>query len=145
MRSNFKAGVLGIGLLLSTAPALHAVRSTSPNSKAKASRSLGLMKQYASAIKTKRAQHIQSGVEALTWPNLVSEALSGNSSLVEARLLLKQGKAQVNIDDAGFMPNISVAASINRGGGRQFVDGSSVNTCLLYTSPSPRDRQKSRM
>ena len=24
-------------------------------------------------------------------------------------------------------------------------DGSSPNVCLLYTSPSPRDRQKSRM
>ena len=29
--------------------------------------------------------------------------------------------------------------------GMQFAEGGAVTTCLLYTSPSPRDRQKSRM
>src|SRR5665213_4345049 len=28
---------------------------------------------------------------------------------------------------------------------RFFADGTTFSTCLLYTSPSPRDRQKSRM
>ena len=45
--------------------------------------------------------------------------------------------------------------TINAGGGDDVVDGGSSTltntdlfldwTCLLYTSPSPRDRQKSRM
>src|SRR5674476_657767 len=30
-------------------------------------------------------------------------------------------------------------------GGRRRARPDSINTCLLYTSPSPRDRQKSRM
>ena len=30
-------------------------------------------------------------------------------------------------------------------GYRKIVDDYQINTCLLYTSPSPRDRQKSRM
>ena len=34
-----------------------------------------------------------------------------------------------------------VVADLNR----HLDNGTSVNSCLLYTSPSPRDRQKSRM
>src|SRR5674476_161830 len=36
------------------------------------------------------------------------------------------------------------AFTINAGGARAILDAET-ETCLLYTSPSPRDRQKSRM
>ena len=36
---------------------------------------------------------------------------------------------------------VADTADINGG----TIDGVTINTCLLYTSPSPRDRQKSRM
>ena len=35
------------------------------------------------------------------------------------------------------------ASQVEMKSGIQFYDG--ITTCLLYTSPSPRDRQKSRM
>ena len=62
----------------------------------------------------------------------------------------------VSLDDAGVLDLIidgadefdSDFALIKGGGGaltREKIVAQSSNACLLYTSPSPRDRQKSRM
>ena len=40
--------------------------------------------------------------------------------------------------------NVNVKAIILIGGGRTFPAGADI-TCLLYTSPSPRDKHRSRM
>ena len=47
-------------------------------------------------------------------------------------------KNAFDIDGTDFDITIKKPAEI-------LVDGSEFKTCLLYTSPSPRDRQKSRM
>ena len=66
----------------------------------------------------------------------------------EARFLQKLDKAlpkQKKTNRFGFL-NIAASIVVLLGlsyGAYQFISGP--NTCLLYTSPSPRDRQKSRM
>ena len=59
----------------------------------------------------------------LKWHNVVS---SGG----EAKILINSGQIKVN-------------GEIERKRGRKLVKGDKV--CLLYTSPSPRDRTRSRM
>ena len=79
---------------------------------------------------------------------LFCAAQAGNESMV--RWLVDKG-ADVNHQDGSGNPPLSVLAEKhyeNTGLASFFVEkGADVNpqTCLLYTSPSPRDRQKSRM
>ena len=46
--------------------------------------------------------------------------------------------------DFGFVPVFDLALTKELASAGPFAPGDDV-TCLLYTSPSPRDRQKSRM
>ena len=57
----------------------------------------------------------------------------GNMSLV-------QSKNQFQTDEAIFAAQAGLRVKVS-----QLRDGDESNICLLYTSPSPRDRQKSRM
>ena len=55
----------------------------------------------------------------------------------------------VTPDDGQDLPAVSRALNVAASGAVQITtaggDTVSVTVCLLYTSPSPRDRQKSRM
>ena len=72
---------------------------------------------------------------------------------LERRIMLKGGERELVmvafilgilvgvVDSVGFGPWIGVPAGIGVTVGALWV----ARACLLYTSPSPRDRQKSRM
>ena len=47
--------------------------------------------------------------------------------------------------EMGFDFSKIVGTSIGAFNGAMFAQGDAYECCLLYTSPSPRDRQKSRM
>ena len=64
----------------------------------------------------------------------------GNLSLGHARL----GDDSNDDSDYTDLEAYVLSATINRGRSRE-LEGFSAGNCLLYTSPSPRDRQKSRM
>ena len=55
--------------------------------------------------------------------------------------------ADLNVGDLVVNQNFRSGAKIHSitNSSSLLVDRSSVNTCLLYTSPSPRDRTRSRM
>ena len=66
-----------------------------------------------------------------------------------ASLAVRSDELIVNDDTDGFetdgtLDGIGTADDVTATGFR-FVPGSTNGGCLLYTSPSPRDRQKSRM
>ena len=54
---------------------------------------------------------------------------------------------EIYIDQSGDNVSIDLEqlGSSNMIGGLQSVNGSMTKACLLYTSPSPRDRTRSRM
>ena len=90
----------------------------------------------------------QSGVTDLTAVSTINDAIFNRDALVETSLgdttLVRD--VLINLD----LPNYTVtnAQLENLSGSfssflqKVYVDS---NNCLLYTSPSPRDRQKSRM
>ena len=57
----------------------------------------------------------------------------------ERRLLLIDGHS------LAFRAFFALSRAAEYGSGPSFVTSDGTHTCLLYTSPSPRDRQKSRM
>ena len=68
----------------------------------------------------------------------------GQSGLLVSRICL--GTMTFGMKDWGCdqkTANAIVRHFIDQGG--QFIDTADMYSCLLYTSPSPRDRQKSRM
>ena len=68
-----------------------------------------------------------AGTNTLAVPNIAVVGFSSDGS---------------NYGSSGFVP---VANGAGQWTWTSLQGASSVNTCLLYTSPSPRDRQKSRM
>ena len=49
------------------------------------------------------------------------------------------------VQPTGLTETFTVTVQNVGGSNKYFIDGTQQPTCLLYTSPSPRDRQKSRM
>ena len=78
--------------------------------------------------------------------NIDSSSVSGSIAMLEAQVdaLVVSGSGVV-IRDEGT--SLGTATTLNFVGPTIAVNvtGSIANICLLYTSPSPRDRQKSRM
>ena len=52
---------------------------------------------------------------------------------------------EVKVPDIGDFKEVEVIELLVKAGDTIKVDQSLITVCLLYTSPSPRDRQKSRM
>ena len=59
--------------------------------------------------------------------------------------LLHQEMPEAAIFAIGSLNQPHVIVNAMRAGAREFIERPTTTTCLLYTSPSPRDRQKSRM
>ena len=63
-----------------------------------------------------------------------ASAISATAELTDGQLLI------------GYTGNAPVAATLTQGTDLSITNGNgSINICLLYTSPSPRDRTRSRM
>ena len=62
------------------------------------------------------------------------------SNLIESLLQFKKFKI-ISLDNysSGSKKNHIKSSRV------KYLKGDTINSCLLYTSPSPRDRQKSRM
>ena len=93
-------------------------------------------------------KHIATSITPVK-ARLVSQLRSGNLSLA-----LDAGKTGDSRDSVYSVSSSSVSSSSvssscsgggGGGGGSSSGDGGGSTSCLLYTSPSPRDRQKSRM
>ena len=88
--------------------------------------------------------------KALTaFAGLVAGAKAGRLTTALIRWFV--GKYKVNMTEAAN-PNIASYASFNefftralRSGARPLADADFICPCLLYTSPSPRDKRQSRM
>ena len=95
---------------------------------------------------TTQAASIDSSYGATYWPWLQTiDPNSGELVYIPASTFIPGVYAFTDASsDPWFAP-----AGITRGGMGQVVRAerklTSANSCLLYTSPSPRDRQKSRM
>ena len=88
--------------------------------------------------------------ETLFDRNLVSQ----NTSFQQGGGLFTSQFTSLKISNSRFLDNTSnLSGFLNSGGGAISIGGDEsvgstaqiINSCLLYTSPSPRDRQKSRM
>ena len=91
------------------------------------------------AMRSAAHPHQHFGVDGLGRPALVET--DGNP---DTHLVLRGGHSGPNHDAA----SVAVArASLEKQGiaARIMVDCSHANSCLLYTSPSPRDKRQSRM
>ena len=72
---------------------------------------------------------------SLFYPTLVQDGVPVKASVVSFQLALWE----LNNDDGNLASgNLAILSSMNGSTSRNML-------CLLYTSPSPRDRQKSRM
>ena len=74
---------------------------------------------------------IATAVEAVKLGACHYLAKPSNTDDIEAAFGLKEGNAEVELT--------------NRSSSIKTLEWERINDCLLYTSPSPRDRQKSRM
>ena len=85
--------------------------------------------------------HHVTDVDEATWRLIMGVNLDGMSWITQAAIphLLESGGNIVNFaSNAGFMGQAYTVPYCA-------AKGAVINICLLYTSPSPRDRQKSRM
>ena len=65
---------------------------------------------------------------------------------MDTRLIYVDKKtAEVKNDKDGSFTNAISEGIVVKQGDSISLEGIAINSCLLYTSPSPRDRQKSRM
>ena len=95
--------------------------------------------RFTNGPKVKEFEKIWSEWLGVKHSSMVNSGASANFiSIAIVKELL--GEGEVIVPPLGWVSDISSVAQL--GMTPVFVD---VNTCLLYTSPSPRDRQKSRM
>src|SRR5678809_1803721 len=73
--------------------------------------------------------------------NTVSSGTVAESIHVEPLIIKGESHSKSNVTKIGGGAALGAVIGAIAGGGK----GAAIGTCLLYTSPSPRDRQKSRM
>ena len=86
-------------------------------------------------------------------PVNVEEILTNDSHLTRNCTSLKSKLSSIEEKQVAFNPKPDMVGRINASGSKPLVfyaelrsaKGRNSKSCLLYTSPSPRDRQKSRM
>ena len=90
------------------------------------------------AIMEEREKRIADGLEA---------AKKADDSLEEAQLAFDQEMNNAKAEAAEILEKANSRASqiVNDATEKAEVEAEKILSCLLYTSPSPRDRQKSRM
>ena len=91
---------------------------------------------------------VRSIIDKLNIDSILKKYKGGGSSSYHPKMMLK-------IIIYGYLSNIYSSRKIEQAvqsnihfmwlSGMQRPDHNTINRCLLYTSPSPRDRQKSRM
>ena len=82
------------------------------------------------------------GVVQIRSAELIKFEVNSDNSTAEAVTILANGRMGVGTNNPQFM--IHTEGSGNNGGVR-FDNSHTTTTCLLYTSPSPRDKRQSRM
>ena len=91
-----------------------------------------------------RPTMVQGGIAKLAQGRYLDGSTDGMADVVPARI---DGGQEARLSDGEFVIPADVVSHLGNGnsdaGAKQLHN--MMDDCLLYTSPSPRDRQKSRM
>ena len=83
-----------------------------------------------------------SNAFAVTLYDALNQTYQNNIQLNAERANIKASEEDINISKADYKPTLTLSGSKSIESTNKLTNQSG---CLLYTSPSPRDRQKSRM
>ena len=80
-----------------------------------------------------------NNVFALTLYDALNLTYKNNIQLNAERENIKVSEEDINISKADYKPSLTLSGS------KSIEDTNKLTNCLLYTSPSPRDKRQSRM
>ena len=88
--------------------------------------------------------HVEASVES--WPLIQAQVIANESCTITGPNSFTINDADsITIESINLMPGEEIHLRIFVNFLTERVENGEYNHCLLYTSPSPRDRQKSRM